>query len=220
MLSFLARVVDLHRGHREEGHEPWKRKVTYCLFWACLILFKLAFSYVFEVKLAVHGAMQEWHYDVEVYHWPPTSLGFTVLLIVSRALPIAMIFLVDPSIFYCVGASILAFIKGKVVGLGKARNVGQLASRFFECRDGFKAKYVTPFSPCVSPSLERCGRLIVLMLSMQESSFAFLDPSDLTVCLLLIYVYEGCFRMPDRVRMLCSLGAGTPPSRPYAILIW
>ncbi|KAL2940900.1 Callose synthase 3 [Bienertia sinuspersici] len=128
------------RGMHESAFSLFK----YTMFWALLLITKLAFSYYIEIKplvrptkdiMSVRITHFKWH---EFFPQARNNIG----AVISLWSPIILVYFMDTQIWYAIFSTIFGGIYGAFRRLGEIRTLGMLRSRFQSLPGAINARLI------------------------------------------------------------------------------
>ena len=126
--SFLNIVSPLSRLYVDKVvHEPLSSSWKYQLYWCTLLVWKLWFSYYFEVSCMVEPTlelMDDWLNFSSAGPTATQTYWSTVTLIVVRWAPQFAVFCIDGGIWYAVWQGLAGTVVGVSEGLGDIKSMG------------------------------------------------------------------------------------------------
>jgi callose synthase len=125
----------------KEVHESFGHTVVYLLFWSTLMLWKLLFSYVFEVYSMVLPSIQ---LTDDYVNYPNQSFAKMMLLLVMRWLPQFIVYLIDMSIWYAAWQAFAGTAVGFSDNLGDIRSLDDIRNNFGRTPELFCKKMLSP----------------------------------------------------------------------------
>jgi len=139
--SFLNILFPLSRIYvGKEVHESFKRTAVYVFFWVTLIIWKLLFSYMFEVFSMVLPTIEL----VDDYvNYNNQSFAKMSLLLLLRWLPQFLVYLIDMSIWYAVWQAFAGTAVGFSERLGDVRDMGDIRENFVRAPEHFCRKMLS-----------------------------------------------------------------------------
>ncbi|XP_031116196.1 putative callose synthase 8 isoform X1 [Ipomoea triloba] len=127
--------------------------LKYTLFWVLLLLSKLTFSYIFEIKPLISPTRQIMTIGVKGYDWhelfPKVKNNCGAIAAIWA--PIIFVYFMDAQIWYSVYCSVFGGVYGILRHLGEIRTLGMLRSRFHTLPSAFN-KYLVPPQAKDSPN--------------------------------------------------------------------
>ncbi|VFQ62052.1 unnamed protein product [Cuscuta campestris] len=120
--------------------------LKYTLFWVLLLLSKLTFSYIYEIKPLISPTRQIMAIGVKNYEWHEL---FPVVksnagAITAIWVPVILVYFMDAQIWYSVYCSVFGGVYGILSHLGEIRTLGMLRSRFVNFPSAFNKRLVPP----------------------------------------------------------------------------
>jgi len=139
--SFLNILFPLSRLYVGKAvHESFKKTMIYGFFWATLIVFKLWFSYNFEVGAMVKPSMKL----IDDYlNLPDQDFFKMVGLLLFRWSPQFLVYLVDFSIWYSVWQAFAGTAVGFSEQLGDIRSMSDIRNNFTRAPEAFCKKMLS-----------------------------------------------------------------------------
>ena len=131
-LRVLVPISRLYVG--KQVHEPFSAVLRYFGFWGSLVLFKLAFGYLYVVRPMVTPSIAL--YD-EYMNFPEVSFTSTLAQFAAHWSPHFLIFLIDTSIWYALWAALAGAVVGAGDKLGMVRDFAGVRDMFMELPDFF-----------------------------------------------------------------------------------
>jgi callose synthase len=125
----------------KEVHESFGHTVVYLIFWSTLMLWKLLFSYVFEVYSMVLPTIQ---LTDDYVNYPNQSFAKMMLLLVMRWLPQFIVYLIDMSIWYAAWQAFAGTAVGFSDNLGDIRSLDDIRNNFGRAPELFCKKMLSP----------------------------------------------------------------------------
>ncbi|KAL3922916.1 MAG: hypothetical protein SGILL_001947 [Bacillariaceae sp.] len=125
----------------KEVHESFGHTVVYLIFWSTLMLWKLLFSYVFEVYSMVLPTIQM---TDDYVNYPNQSFAKMMLLLVMRWLPQFIVYLIDMSIWYAAWQAFAGTAVGFSDNLGDIRSLDDIRNNFGRAPELFCKKMLSP----------------------------------------------------------------------------
>ncbi|GKZ01468.1 hypothetical protein MPSEU_001097400 [Mayamaea pseudoterrestris] len=140
--SFLNILYPLSRLYvGKDVQESFGHVVVYAIFWITLMVWKLFFSYVFEVYSMVLPTLQL----VDDYlNFPDQSFTKMSLLLTMRWLPQFTVYIVDMSIWYAVWQAFAGTSVGFSDHLGDVRSIDDIRMNFGQAPEHFCKKMLSP----------------------------------------------------------------------------
>jgi len=139
--SFLNILFPLSRIYvAKEVHESFKRTAVYAFFWITLIVWKLVFSYMFEVFSMVLPTIELVDDYVNYNNQSFAKMSFLVIL---RWLPQFLVYLIDMSIWYAVWQAFAGTAVGFSERLGDVRDMGDIRENFVRAPEHFCRKMLS-----------------------------------------------------------------------------
>ena len=117
--SFIGKVV----------HEKQHMVLQYSIFWASLLLWKLIFSYSFEVQPLILPSIELYDDYINQYPTQPTLVE-TLCLLFLRWIPTVLVYILDVSLWYAVWIAVVGSGRGLLQGLGEIRTLNGLRNVF------------------------------------------------------------------------------------------
>jgi callose synthase len=140
--SFLNILYPISRLYvAKEVHESFGHTVIYVLFWSTLMLWKLLFSYVFEVYSMVLPSIQ---LTDDYVNYPNQSFAEMMLLLTMRWLPQFIVYLIDMSIWYAAWQAFAGTAVGFSDNLGDIRSLDDIRNNFGRAPELFCKKMLSP----------------------------------------------------------------------------
>jgi len=139
--SFLNILFPLSRIYvGKEVHESFKRTAVYAFFWITLIVWKLVFSYIFEVAAMVLPTIEL----VDDYiNYPNQSFAKMSLILLLRWAPQFCVYLIDMSIWYAVWQAFAGVAVGFSESLGDVRDMDDIRNNFVRAPEHFCRKMLS-----------------------------------------------------------------------------
>ena len=137
-LNILYPMSRLYVG--KEIHESLRHAKDYMVFWFTMIVFKLAFSYQFEVYAMVKPSL-ELTDDYINYH--NMSFAKMMLLLLFRWLPQFLVYTIDMSIWYSLWQAFAGTAVGLEENLGAVRDMEGIRGNFSKAPDAFCKKMLS-----------------------------------------------------------------------------
>lgn len=125
----------------KEVHESLGHTLVYILFWITLMVWKLCFSYVFEVYSMVKPSLQ---LTDDYVNYPNQSFAKMLLLLTMRWLPQFIVYMIDMSIWYAAWQSIAGTAVGFSDNLGDIRSIADIRENFGRAPELFCKKMLSP----------------------------------------------------------------------------
>ncbi|KAG7363584.1 1,3-beta-glucan synthase component-domain containing protein [Nitzschia inconspicua] len=125
----------------KEVHESFGHTIVYLIFWSTLMLWKLLFSYVFEVYSMVLPSIQ---LTDDYVNYPNQSFAKMMLLLVMRWLPQFIVYLIDMSIWYAAWQAFAGTAVGFSDNLGDIRSLDDIRNNFGRAPELFCKKMLSP----------------------------------------------------------------------------
>lgn len=140
--SFLNILYPLSRLYvGKEVHESFKHSTVYFLYWSTLIIWKLFFSYVFEVYSMVLPTLQ---LTDDFLNYPDQSFAKMSLLLFMRWLPQFIVYCIDMSIWYAAWQAFAGTSVGFAEHLGDIRSMNDIRENFGSAPENFCSKMLSP----------------------------------------------------------------------------
>jgi callose synthase len=140
--SFLNVLFPLSRLYvAKELHESLRHTLTYILFWVTLIIWKLYFSYIFEVDTMVLPTLQLTDDYVNLQNQNFWQMG---LLLILRWSPQFVVYMIDMSIWYAVWQAFAGTAGGFKDHLGDVRSINDIRENFTRAPENFCKKMLSP----------------------------------------------------------------------------
>ncbi len=140
--SFLNILYPISRLYvAKEVHESFGHAMIYILFWSTLMLWKLLFSYVFEVYSMVLPSIQ---LTDDYVNYPNQSFAEMMLLLTMRWLPQFIVYLIDMSIWYAAWQAFAGTAVGFSDNLGDIRSLDDIRNNFGRAPELFCKKMLSP----------------------------------------------------------------------------
>ena len=140
--SFLNILYPLSRLYvGKEVHESCGHMAVYCFFWGTLIIWKLFFSYVFEVYSMVLPTLQ---LTDDYLNYPEQSFVKMSTLLTLRWLPQFIVYTIDMSIWYAVWQAFAGTSVGFAEHLGDVRSISDIRENFGSAPENFCKKMLSP----------------------------------------------------------------------------
>jgi callose synthase len=125
----------------KEVHESFGHTIVYLIFWSTLMLWKLLFSYVFEVYSMVLPSIQ---LTDDYVNYPNQSFAKMMLLLTMRWLPQFIVYLIDMSIWYAAWQAFAGTAVGFSDNLGDIRSLDDIRNNFGQAPENFCKKMLSP----------------------------------------------------------------------------
>jgi len=125
----------------KEVHESFGHTLVYLMFWITLMVWKLCFSYVFEVYSMVKPSLQ---LTDDYVNYPNQSFAKMMLLLVMRWLPQFIVYLIDMSIWYAAWQAFAGTAVGFSDNLGDIRSLDDIRENFGRAPELFCKKMLSP----------------------------------------------------------------------------
>jgi len=125
----------------KEVQESFSHTFVYVLFWASLMIWKLFFSYVFEVYSMVLPSLQ---LTDDYLNYPGQSFAKMLLLMGMRWLPQFIVYLIDMSIWYAAWQAFAGTSVGLSDHLGDVRSFDDIRHTFGQAPENFCKKMLSP----------------------------------------------------------------------------
>ena len=139
--SFLNILFPLSRVYvGKEVHESFKRMSVYALFWITLIVWKLLFSYWFEVSSMVLPTIELFD---DYVNYPDQSFAKMSLVLILRWTPQFIVYLIDMSIWYSVWQAVAGTAIGFSERLGVVRDMDDIRENFVRAPEHFCHKLLS-----------------------------------------------------------------------------
>ncbi|KAK1591245.1 hypothetical protein Q3G72_004616 [Acer saccharum] len=118
----------------------------YTLFWILVLLSKLSFSYIFEIKPLIAPTRLIMKIGVQNYDWHELfpKVKSNAGAIVAVWAPIIIVYFMDTQIWYSVFCAIFGGLYGILHHLGEIRTLGMLRSRFHMLPSAFNICLIPP----------------------------------------------------------------------------
>jgi len=140
--SFLNILYPLSRLYvGKEVHESVNHTFVYSIFWITLIVWKLFFSYVFEVYSMVLPSLE---LTDDYLNYPDQSFAKMMLLLTMRWLPQFIVYLIDMSIWYAAWQAFAGTSVGFSDHLGDVRSIDDIRQNFGRAPENFCKKMLSP----------------------------------------------------------------------------
>jgi len=140
--SFLNILFPLSRLYvGKEVHESFSSTAIYLFFWGTLMVWKLFFSYIFEVYSMVLPTLE---LTDDYVNYPGQSFAKMSLLLFMRWLPQFLVYLIDMSIWYSVWQAFAGTAVGFSENLGDIRTMKDIRSNFGRAPEHFCRKLLSP----------------------------------------------------------------------------
>lgn len=140
--SFLNILYPISRLYvAKEVHESFGHAMIYSVFWGTLMLWKLLFSYVFEVYSMVLPTIQ---LTDDYVNYPNQSFAEMMLLLTMRWLPQFVVYLIDMSIWYAAWQAFAGTAVGFSDNLGDIRSLDDIRNNFGRAPELFCKKMLSP----------------------------------------------------------------------------
>ncbi len=120
-------------------YSPFLDVLGYIFFWGTLLVFKMWFSYNFEVKVVVLPTIEIFD---DYCNLPNKSFIRAALLVICRWIPQFLIYLIDTSIWFALWSSIAGLIMGFHYGLGEVQNFSDIRNKFMKIPKQFCSKLI------------------------------------------------------------------------------
>jgi len=140
--SFLNILFPLSRIYTgKEVHESFQHAAVYMFYWGTLIVWKLFFSYVFEVYSMVLPSLEM----VDDYmNYPDQSFMKMALLLILRWSPQFVVYIIDMSIWYAAWQAVAGTTVGFSEHLGDIRSIDDIRQNFGQAPENFCKKMLSP----------------------------------------------------------------------------
>jgi len=140
--SFLNILFPLSRAYvGKEVHESFQHAAVYMFYWGTLIVWKLFFSYVFEVYSMVLPSLEM----VDDYmNYPDQSFARMAFLLVLRWSPQFVVYIIDMSIWYAAWQAVAGTTVGFSEHLGDVRSIADIRKNFGQAPENFCKKMLSP----------------------------------------------------------------------------
>jgi len=139
--SFLNILYPLSRLYvGKEVHESVGRTAKYVLFWITLIVWKLLFSYMFEVYSMVLPSLE---LTDDYLNYPDQSFAEMSMLLILRWLPQFIVYLIDMIIWYSVWQAVAGTWEGFIDHLGNVRSMKDIREKFSMVPEHFCRKMLS-----------------------------------------------------------------------------
>ena len=139
--SFLNIVSPLSRLYvNKRVYERSERSVVYVFFWITLLVFKLGFSYYFEVSSMVLPTLE---LTDDYVNYPDQNFYKMAFLVVIRWSPQFIVYTIDTSIWYALWQAFAGTVVGFEENLGDIKNFDDIRSHFTKAPDSFCSKLVS-----------------------------------------------------------------------------
>jgi len=125
----------------KEVHESFSHTLVYIMFWITLMVWKLCFSYVFEVYSMVKPSLQ---LTDDYVNYPNQSFAKMMLLLTMRWLPQFIVYMIDMSIWYAAWQAFAGTAVGFSDNLGDIRSLGDIRDNFGKAPELFCKKMLSP----------------------------------------------------------------------------
>eukprot|EP00531_Pseudo-nitzschia_arenysensis_P008982 CAMPEP_0116126230 /NCGR_PEP_ID=MMETSP0329-20121206/6225_1 /TAXON_ID=697910 /ORGANISM="Pseudo-nitzschia arenysensis, Strain B593" /LENGTH=2134 /DNA_ID=CAMNT_0003620307 /DNA_START=237 /DNA_END=6641 /DNA_ORIENTATION=- len=125
----------------KEVHESFSHTAVYILFWITLMVWKLCFSYVFEVYSMVKPSLQ---LTDDYVNYPNQSFAKMILLLTMRWLPQFIVYMIDMSIWYAAWQAFAGTAVGFSDNLGDIRSLDDIRENFGQAPELFCKKMLSP----------------------------------------------------------------------------
>lgn len=140
--SFLNILYPLSRLYvGKEVYESFEHAAVYIFFWSTLIVWKLFFSYVFEVYSMVLPSLQ---LTDDFLNYPNQSFAKMSLLLTMRWLPQFLVYMIDMSIWYAAWQAFAGTTVGFSDHLGDVRSIDDIRQNFGRAPENFCKKLLSP----------------------------------------------------------------------------
>ncbi|KAK3433100.1 hypothetical protein EUGRSUZ_D00622 [Eucalyptus grandis] len=114
------------RGRRE----GLVNNIKYTLFWVLVLVSKISFSYLLQIKPLVAPTKSLLDLRGTPYKWPEFFGGTNRMAVILLWTPVILIYLMDLQIWYSIFSSLVGATIGLYSHLGEIRNIKQLRLRF------------------------------------------------------------------------------------------
>jgi callose synthase len=139
--SFLNILYPLSRLYvGKEVHESFAHTIVYVFFWLTMMVWKLFFSYVFEVYSMVLPSLQ---LTDDYVNYPNQSFAKMSLLLGMRWLPQFIVYLIDMSIWYAAWQAFAGTSVGFSDHLGDVRSMEDIRMNFGRAPEHFCKKMLS-----------------------------------------------------------------------------
>mmetsp|Transcript_21042 Transcript_21042/g.51779 ORF Transcript_21042/g.51779 Transcript_21042/m.51779 type:complete len:2128 (-) Transcript_21042:168-6551(-) len=138
-LNILYPISRLYVG--KEVHESFGHTVVYLFFWITLMVWKLFFSYIFEVYSMVLPSIE---LTDDYVNYPNQSFAKMMLLLTMRWTPQFIVYLIDMSIWYAAWQAFAGTSVGFSDNLGDVRSMDDIRKNFGRAPEHFCKKMLSP----------------------------------------------------------------------------
>jgi callose synthase len=138
-LNILYPISRLYTG--KEVHESFGHTVIYVLYWITLMIWKLFFSYIFEVYSMVLPSIE---LTDDYVNYPNQSFAKMMLLLTMRWFPQFVVYLIDMSIWYAAWQAFAGTSIGFSDNLGDIRSIDDIRKNFGRAPEHFCKKMLSP----------------------------------------------------------------------------
>jgi len=125
----------------KEVHESFGHTLVYLTFWITLMVWKLSFSYIFEVYSMVKPSLQ---LTDDYVNYPNQSFAKMMLLLCMRWLPQFIVYVIDMSIWYAAWQAFAGTAVGFSDNLGDIRSIADIRDNFGRAPELFCKKMLSP----------------------------------------------------------------------------
>jgi callose synthase len=140
--SFLNILYPLSRLYvGKEVHESCGHFAVYSFFWVTLIIWKLFFSYVFEVYSMILPTLQM---TDDYMNYPDQSFVKMSTILILRWLPQFIVYTIDMSIWYAAWQAFAGTSVGFADHLGDVRSINDIRENFGSAPENFCKKMMSP----------------------------------------------------------------------------
>jgi len=140
--SFMNILFPLSRLYvGKEVHSSFRETCIYLFFWATLIVWKLYFSYIFEVNVMVLPTLQ---ITDDYVNFPGQSFYKMLSLLILRWLPQFLVYSIDMSIWYSLWQAFAGTWVGFSERLGDVRDMDDIRNNFVRAPEYFCHKMLSP----------------------------------------------------------------------------
>ena len=140
--SFMNLLYPLSRLYvGKEVHESFGHTTVYVLFWVTLMVWKLFFSYIFEVYSMVLPSLQ---LTDDYVNYPNQNFGKMMLLLTMRWFPQFVVYVIDMSIWYAAWQAFAGTSVGFSDNLGDVRSIDDIRANFGRAPEHFCKKMLSP----------------------------------------------------------------------------
>lgn len=140
--SFLNILFPLSRLYvGKEVHESFGHTAVYLFYWATLMVWKLFFSYIFEVYSMVLPTLELCD---DYINFPDQSFAKMCVVLTMRWLPQFLVYLIDMSIWYAVWQAFAGTAVGFSDNLGDVKTMKDIRDNFGRAPELFCQKMLSP----------------------------------------------------------------------------